>query len=431
MIQTAIDGTAEPQTHVNAAETPAGLQASVVKIDITPDTPQRLRGYQERVSTGVHDRIHLRIAALHDGRAPFVLVSTDAASLSPFQYDRMASAIERRTGVGLERFWWSMTHTHSAPEIGDAGFVPLIMPNRFKMNLDTDYVGFVERALIDGVVEALGKLEPARLGYGWGFAQANINRRAVGADGKAFLGMNPDAPVDRRIGVIRVDKANGDPLLTIANYPIHGTVLGSANLLISADVAGVVAEYVEAQTGAPLLFINGAAGNQAPIYSGRPSPDTPHLAQFQVLLGDKILSARDRITHTLDRVEIRTDSRIVETPRRTDLEWPESFSQYSRTTDTGEARLRLPVRLLRINTDLAIWAAPLELFCEIALSIRSRSPYPYTFYFGYTNGTFMYLPTAEAWQHGGYETKTTLVTPTAAGDLTEAVLDWLHGSANP
>lgn len=409
----------------------AGLRASVVKIDITPDTPQRLRGYQERVSSGVHDRIHLRIAALHDGRAPFVLVSTDAASLSPFQYDRMAAAIERRSGVSPERFWWSMTHTHSAPEIGDAGFVPLIMPNRFKLKLDTDYVDFVERALLDGVAEALGNLEPARLGYGWGFAQANINRRAVDANGKAFLGMNPDASMDRRIGVIRVDKANGDPLLTIANYPIHGTVLGSSNLLISADVGGVVAEHVEAQTGAPLLFINGAAGNQAPIYSGRSRPDTPHLAQFQVLLGDKILAARRRIVHTSDRIVLRTDAQIVETPRRTDLEWPERFAQYSRTTDTGEARLRLPIRLLRINTDLVIWAAPLELFCEIALDIRNRSPYPYTFYFGYTNGTFMYLPTADAWQQGGYETKTTLVTPAAAGDLSEAVLDWLQGFAHP
>ncbi len=416
------------QPGTTGRDTQNGLRAAVVKADITPDTPQHLRGYQERVSTGVNDPIYHRIAVLHDGQEPFVLVSTDAASLSPIQYDRVAEGIKQRTGIGPEHFWWSMTHTHSSPEIGDAGLVPLIMPNRFRQPLDTDYVAFVELALIDGVAAALGKLEPARLGVGWGFSQANINRRAFGADGKAFLGMNPDGPVDRRIGLIRIDKANGDPLFLIANYPIHGTVLGSRNLLISADVAGVVSEYVEAETGAPMLLINGAAGNQAPIYSGQPGPDTPHFAQFQVLLGDKILEANRKIALTTDRVNLKPASIIVETPRRRDLDWPEAFQKYGRTSEAGESLLRLPIRFLKINQEIAIWAAPLELFCEISIDIRNRSPYPYTFYFGYTNGTFMYMPTAAAWEQQGYETKTCIVTPAAARDMTEAVLQWLQGN---
>ena len=53
--------------------------------------------------------------------------------------------------------------------------------------------------------------------------------------------------------------------------------------------------------------------------------------------------------------------------------------------------VRLPVRFLKINEDIAIWSAPVELFCEISNEIRDRSPFPYTFYFGYTNGWLGYL----------------------------------------
>ncbi len=34
------------------------FRAAVVKVDITPDNPQMLLGYQARQSTGVHDKIY-------------------------------------------------------------------------------------------------------------------------------------------------------------------------------------------------------------------------------------------------------------------------------------------------------------------------------------------------------------------------------------
>ena len=89
--------------------------------------------------------------------------------------------------------------------------------------------------------------------------------------------------------------------------------------------------------------------------------------------------------------------------------------------------MRLPVRFLRTNDDVAIWSAPLELFCEISNEIRDRSPFPYTFYFGYSNGWLGYLPTESAYRYGGYEVDTVSpYTPVAAKDLTEAVLGYLQ-----
>jgi len=44
-----------------------------------------------------------------------------------------------------------------------------------------------------------------------------------------------------------------------------------------------------------------------------------------------------------------------------------------------------------------------EVFAEIGLTIRHQSPLPHTVPLGYTNGCIGYLPTATAYEEGGYE----------------------------
>jgi len=403
------------------------FRASVIQIDITPDNPQHLVGYGARISTGVHDHIYHRILALDDGTTQFFLVSTEVCSFSPVEYDRIAEQVKNKLGISPENLWWTTTHTHSAPELGPRGLPKIFMGERYGHEVDAAYTAFVEQTLMNGIMEAREKLSPARLGVNWGFSQANINRRAIDVDGKASLGLNPDGPVDRRIGLLRIDGTDGTPMALVANYPIHGTVLGSKNLKISGDAPGIVCDYVEEKTGVPLLFINGALGNMAPIYSVYPDPQSGHLGQFRVLLGDKILDANEKISSTTDNVVLSPGSLIVETPRKPNLGWPSDFGNYTRTSNTGVDLVRLPVRFLKINDDIAIWGAPLELFCEISNEIRERSPFPYTFYFGLTNGWLGYLLPESEYKYGGYEPGVSPYTPGAARDLTEAVITYLMG----
>ena len=91
--------------------------------------------------------------------------------------------------------------------------------------------------------------------------------------------------------------------------------------------------------------------------------------------------------------------------------------------------MRLPVRVLRLN-DAVIWSAPVELFSEIAIDVRSQSPFAHTLYFGYTNGWFGYLPTARAFAEGGYEPQTSPFTRAAEGDLTRQLVTFLQGGGN-
>ena len=414
------------QTTRSASAGQTGFRAAVVKVDITPEDSQNLLGYGARKSTGIHDRIYHRIVALDDGITQIYIVSSDICEVSPSEYDLVAGKAKQELGINPMNLWWAVTHTHSAPEVGPPGLGSTFLGDRFKHEVDANYTAMVERKLIDGIKEARQKLAPARLGVGWGFAQANINRRAREVDGKTSLGLNPDGAVDRRIGLVRIDKEDGTPLVLIANYPIHGTVLGGENTQITGDAPGVVSEYVEQKTGAPVVFINGAAGNLAPIYSVYPTFEGGHLAQFRVLLGDKIVAANNKIS-TAKEVTLNTGSLIVETPRKAGLDWPKELGNYTRTTKTGSNMVLLPVRFLKINEDVAIWSAPLELFCEISNDIRDHSPFPYTFYFGYSNGWLGYLLTEDEWKYGGYEPIVSPYTPAAAKDLTESVVGYLNG----
>ena len=299
----------------------AQFRAAVVKEDITPSDAQYLLGYNERKSTGVLDHIYHRILAIDDGVTQFFIISTDLCLYSPSEYDKVTARLQKEYGINPINVWWSVTHTHSAPEVGVFGLYGIYMGDRIGHTVDSVYTGMVEKKLIDGILEARKNLAPARLGVGWGFSQANINRRAIDVNGKASLGLNPDGPVDRRIGLLRFDKEDGSPLALIANYPMHGTVMGPSNLEISGDAPGIVSEYVEKKIGAPVLYLNGAAGNMAPIYSVYPNARAGHLDQFEVLLGDKILEANKRISTSIDTIKLFTGELTVENPRKPGMEW--------------------------------------------------------------------------------------------------------------
>src|SRR5205823_209412 len=109
-----------------AAAPSAEFRASAVKVDITPDRPQWLLGYQARQSDGVNDRLYHRVVALDDGASTrLFIVSTDIAVISPGYYDQVCRDILKELGTGPESIWWLNTHTHSAPEVGPPGIAAI------------------------------------------------------------------------------------------------------------------------------------------------------------------------------------------------------------------------------------------------------------------------------------------------------------------
>ena len=158
--------------------------------------------------------------------------------------------------------------------------------------------------------------------------------------------------------------------------------MSGQNLQISGDAPGTVSAYLEQKTGAPVLFVNGAAGNLAPIYSVYPDAKSATFRSSTCCSATAFWRPRGPWVPATADVTLWTAEQSIATPQKEGLAWPEELAQY---------RARVPVRFLRIN-DTLIWAAPVELFCEIAIAVRNQSPFAHTFYFGYTNGWFGYLP---------------------------------------
>ena len=415
---TGTQGTAVPGT------TAPGLRAGVSKVDITPERSTWLSGYGPRQSDGVLDRIYHRVLALDAGGTPFYLISSDLCLFSPGFYDTVTTELQKATGIDPKHVLWSVTHSHAAPEIGPPDMYKALL-GRSDHEWDREYTAFATHALVEAVKTARGKLEPARIVFGTGSAMANINRRAKDVDGRVSIGLNPEGVVDRQFNLIRVTRPDDSLIALVANYAMHGTVMSGQNLKISGDGPGVVTAYLEDKLGGTVLYVNGAAGNIAPIYSVYPNPNAGHLSQFRVLLGDRILASNAALGPGTSDVVIRHAEKIVETPRKPELTWPESLGAYAKT-ENGRPMVRLPLRFVRIN-DTVIWTAPVEMFCEIPMDVREQSPFAHTFYFGYTNGWFGYLPTAKGFEEGGYEPRTSPFLPAVESDVRQAVTSFIHG----
>ncbi len=404
----------------------AEFRAAVVKVDITPKTPQWLMGYGPRKSTGVREPIFHKIAALDDGTTQVFIVASDLCLFSPTVYDDVAATLKKELGLEPKQFWWTVTHSHSTPEVGPPGMYDVLLKGRSDHPWDRDYCEFVKSTLVAGIREARTKLTPARLATGTGHSRANINRRARDADGKISLGLNPDGPTDRQIGLIRLERPDGSPLGLIANYAMHGTVLAGSMLQVSGDGPGVVASYVEEKLGAPTLYVNGAAGNLAPIYTVQDLAKS-HIGEFRVLLGDKILEANRTLGAGAADVKLWAGETWIETPRKAELGWSDELKAYGAKSPAGVDLVRIPVRAVRIN-DTILWGSPVEMFCEIALKVRADSPFRHNFFFGYANGWLGYLPTAAAFREGGYEPRTSPFSEQVERDYTDGVLAFLQGA---
>ena len=91
----------------------------------------------------------------------------------------------------------------------------------------------------------------------------------------------------------------------------------------------------------------------------------------------------------------------------------------------------MPVQALRIG-DLAVFTLPFEVFAEIGLELKKRSPFPRTMVISFANGTNGYLPTPEQHKLGGYETwlGTNYAQKDASVILTDNLLEMLAEMKN-
>jgi hypothetical protein len=378
-------------------------------------------------------------------------------------------AVAGRTGLPVSNIRISWTHTHSGPVVADLAWGTWIeegaeMVRPYHENLVQQIRGVAWAAIRD--------LRPARIAAGSGTCRIAVNRRFQRPeDGAVIVGRNWDGPVDHQVQLIRIDDRQGQPLAAIVNYACHPITVGPDNDLITPDYPGVVKRVVEQATGATCLFLQGAAGDVAPIrggvrggideykrlgkilgleasrvwweielprrqeryvetlvsgaplavYADEPVADadaTLRVGTRSMSLSLKTWSAPEVLEAELEERTTRLEELRAmggsegDIQRETALITQIGFQAKAARAAQGQTQRTFELQAFTIGEEIAMVASPCEPFVEIGLRVKRDSPFKTTLFSAYSNVNVDggYIPTADAYALGGYRVPSVLVT---------------------
>jgi hypothetical protein len=366
------------------------LRAGAARADVTPPTGFPLWGYaarRDQPSQGALDPLRARALVLATDKERIALVSLDLGRPPTRQ---STEAIRRRVrAAGIEHVFLAASHTHHGPVL----------------ELDTwptprdSYVRWLEERVGDLILEAARDLRPARFGVAACAGRLNHNRHSK----------RPDGPVDRELLVLRVEDGDGKPIAHAVNFAAHPVLRPAGVLKFSADYPGPLAQLVEKETGAPCLFLQGAAGDLSPETGNDRAPEA-----FGRRLGREALALIREVRCRPDpaaSLQVREDD--FRFPCRLDLGnpairfllgrafFPDLIAFYEREYREG-VRPHLTTALL--NGRVGLVGVSGEFFCGHALELKRRARLEHVLFVGYCNDYQQYFPTIEAAAEGGYGT---------------------------
>lgn len=398
------------------------LRAGFGRVDITPKLGCKLMGYGNRqgVATAVHDPLLARALVLQDEGGRYALIACELLYSSGPTTLAVREAVQQRLGIPADNVFIAAIHTHSGPDDKD--------PANWERPLAD--------IITDAVEMAAQRLQPARIGGGFGFLYGHsINRRWL------------DRPVDPAVGVIRVDDSEGNPLGLVCNFACHGVVMGPDNLKISADWPGQACRDLQAAGFGEVMYFQGGCGDVNPLvddarvhlesghtvvaigdigawYGDRDDPETYNIGNRAggtfAGVAELATAFAAEAAHVARGVRTNGEARLwtkrleVDAARSPDepvMALPEGRKPEPLTNSSGS--IPSEVMLFGIGPILLV-GEPGEVFSETSVRLRTKlrlRGYQVPLLVSYANGSMGYLPEPEAFDEGGYEP----VSPTARG----------------
>ncbi len=406
-----------------AEEPVASFKAGTAKHDITPKEPVPMWGYGARhdaLSIGTLDPLYAAALVIQAGTNKLAIVGLDLGR-SPAEKSLQNIRQRIKAEAGIDSSFIAGSHTHHGPvlELSDE-------PGKGKGKFDAAlrYYKELEDGIVAAIIEANGKLTPAKLATG----SVKLN----GFNRNRHTKIEPK-PSDRDLAVMRFDDLAGKPLAIVVNFTGHPTTIPAETLKFSADYVGAMKATVEQETGATTIFMQGAAGDQS-VNQGTNSG----YQAFGRALGREVI----KLASGLTTAEVAKASLVVKEDRfkftsRTDLSnplvlagfakafFPELVPNFADEYVEG-VRPRLTVALL--NGDIALVGVSGEFFSNHSLRLKERARVKQLFFFGYCNGYHQYFPTIEAVAEGGYGADSP-VSPVAVGageQMMNSALLWIY-----
>lgn len=380
-----------------AAQPSGDFRAGAARIDITPGEGSALTmsGYGNRTEPfkEIHDRLYARAIVAAAGSAQTAILACDLIGFSHALWEKMAGRISAASGIPLDHILLAATHTHGGPALGN---YPSEQPSEGR----AAYLQELEDKLAAVVAEAKANLRPARLGFGTGKVNVNINRRARMAAGDWWLGLNPDGPSDKTVAVVKFESLEGEPLALLINYPVHGTVLGPRNLSITADLPGATSRFVEQHYGDRVVaaWTAGASGDQDPIY--RVGTDFDQCAALGKILGEEVVRVAEAV-RPLSVSRVAAAQRVVSCPGKRTAggarRQPDGKYEF---LDADPVDIRLSLLMLH---HIAIAGVSGEVLTGIGERLKAESPFARMILVTHANGSSGYLPDDAAYGRVSYE----------------------------
>jgi hypothetical protein len=454
--------------HAQEPKTPV-TRAGAATSNITPWLGLSINGSMNDIKAAhVHDELNVRCMVLDDGRTRVALAVCDACAVPLEVVTRAKARITETTGIDSDHVLISATHTHSAGCLAPA----------FQSEADPLYTRFAAVKIADGVRRAVTNLEPARVGWGVGQEPDEVfNRRwylkpgTVPADpfggttdrvkmnpppGSPDL-VEPAGPVDPDVAVLFAETPLDRQIALLGNYALHyvGNV-GPGHL--SADYFGVFAgevrRLIDAERADPpfvAMLTNGASGDINNINFRTPQPALAPYAKMRLVGAELAIDAAAIEAGILPRSDITLDARTtvltlhVRKPSSEELEraqaivaaaggltsemktLPQIYARETLLLNDYPETVPITIQALRVG-DLGIVAIPCEVFVEIGLEIKQKSPLQPTMLIELANGYNGYLPTRKQHELGGYETwraRSSYLEVGAADAITRASLELL------
>lgn len=395
------------------------LLAGVGRTDITPALGTALAGYpvQDRVAETIRDPLHATALVLARGDCRVAILSLDWILIEAEEVTAIRNLVHEQTGISPAHVTVAAIQSHSAPRTFSAwGWG----------DKDRDYVNAVLPRIVEAVVQANANLQPALVGIGTTTSEVGINRRQIRENHTVALGVNPWGPYDPTMTVLRFDGAQG-LLATLVHYGAHPTVFHGKSRAVSRDWPGIMIDRLEALTGAPALFINGAVGDVAPRTNFMGAVGDGEIAllevgtraatdalrayrsikevrdlELAVVTGDLLLPYRPLAS--LDEAQQNLAAAAANKeqwgqPMCDYRHWQSVVNAHSAPPVTGTT---FPQTITRLGP-VALVPFPGEPFTEIVLRLRDYSPFQHTLCASTTNGCLGYFVTRESLHRGGYE----------------------------
>ncbi|NUP98231.1 MAG: hypothetical protein HUU35_00100 [Armatimonadetes bacterium] len=401
----------------------AAICAGWARSEITPPLGSRLRGYfVERLAEGVHDPLNAKALYLRDGTEELAFVALDLCSLDRRLTARARELAAEQLGLAPERLILHATHTHLGP-------------------FAHEHVELLAQRIVLAVAEARRSAAPVSAAAGRGTEESiAFCRRFLMQDGSVRTNpgrrnpevVRPTAPIDPHCDVLVLVQADGRRLVVV-NYALHLDTVGGK--VMGADYPYFMEQLVRRVHGpqTDCLFIQGCSGdvNHIDVTRADQPKGFAQAEEIGTVLGAEVLKVIQRAEpvelgplvygsrQLRFEVEVPTDEQVTEARRVLAESEPAMRPDRvgaGRIVALAEKGSPLVVEVDAIKLgELALVAAPGELFCAFGLRLKATSSARLTLFAELCHDDMRYIPTADAAQAGGYESWSNIL-PVGAGD---------------